>query len=218
MKTRNRGSNFPPGVVSLIRQLAQLEFSAAEIRRRLLDSADISDVPSLSTVQNIARPFRPRDSSGNWDLRDSPADHIPIALRFLAVVIRMTEGRRAHISKREADIAIRFQFALPDISDEKLFNRVYLYNLMLESGADTGLQDAFLALQTSFSSDQFEKDKEGLQLAAAMAVRSGKSFDMELLREMVNKQTPKDEHSALSLKGIDLAEEAINAARKAMNK
>lgn len=207
MKTRNRRSIYPPEVVSRIRTLAQLELPASEIHRQLQASVDRSELPSIRTVQNIARPFRPRDSSGNWDLRDSPADQIPLALRFLALVIRKTEGRRAHISKREADIAIRFQFALPDISDRELFRKVWLYNLMLESGADTGVLDAFLALQTSFSSDQFEKDKEGLQLAAAIAVRSGKSFDMEFLRDMFNKQTP-----------IDQAEEAINAARKAMNK
>ena len=61
------------------------------------------DLPSVRTIQSIARELA-RDDSGAWQLTDSSPSDVPLVLRVLASVIERSEGRIQTLTKREAEL------------------------------------------------------------------------------------------------------------------
>jgi hypothetical protein len=131
-------------IVRTIHELASRSYRPAEIRRRLVDRFGEAATPTDRTVENIAREVTPRDSSGDWSPTDSD-NPMPQLREVLATVIERTEGRKRHLTKREAETTGRLLAFAPDVPPWQAYVLARWYLAEREANAPTEDLDEWLA-------------------------------------------------------------------------
>lgn len=142
-----KGQRTDSDIVREVHQLAPL-YRPAEIHRRLEADArfERAAVPTLRTIENIAREVTPRDASGTWtvDASTDPAE-IAAVLPVLAGIIQWSEGRVARVTNREADWIHRLRSGVPDLPAPEAYRLAREYLRKTESAESTAVLDTWLA-------------------------------------------------------------------------
>ena len=103
-----------------------------------------SKVPSLRTIQRIARQAKPRDQSGDWAIEHSSPEDARTVLSFLAEAIVETDGRVASVTREQADWLVRLRPLGPPTGFGPTLRLVALYQERRSHGRPSDDLDAFL--------------------------------------------------------------------------
>lgn len=140
-----KGTRTDRAICEAIERLALDGFRPAEIHRRLPGLLGTNDVPTLRTVQNIARQVTPRDTSEDWGVATDASEDAAVLLPFLASITERTDGRIRRLTRNEAAMVARLLRAVPDLPAETAFRLARDYLGRMEHGQDAADLDAFLA-------------------------------------------------------------------------
>ena len=143
--SRRKARHWHPDVMSAIQEAVVTGASAAGVLDRLerlqlegrLQSrnGEPLPLPSVRTIQDIARPWK-RDDSGRWQLPDSTAADVRVVLDVLGAAIERSEGRIQSLTKNEARLIPLISKAASDLLppwDLFLLVRFYAYWTARES-------------------------------------------------------------------------------------
>ena len=157
---RRKARHWHPEVMSAIREAVLTGASAAGVLdslEQLQMDGGLQDrtgeplpLPSVRTIQDIARPWK-RDDSGRWQLTDSSPADVRGVLDVLAAVIERSRGRVQSLTKTEAQlIPLMLQATGTQLRpwDAFLLVRFYMY----WRGRESGDQD--LVPWLAFAGDQ----------------------------------------------------------------
>jgi hypothetical protein len=137
----------------------------AQIERWLNDQEKYGDrVPTLRTIQRIAKEVTPRDKTKDWSLADTSSEEAFGVLGALRETIMRTHGTVKWFSQGLADWFVRVQSAGPGLRTHAVFFLATSYLRAQTEGTSTQSLDAFLA---------FAPWGQGCRPAYDEAVRNG---------------------------------------------
>ena len=130
-------------------------YAPAQIHRELAPIAKkhLLAVPSLRTVQRIARRAAPPDPSGPWRLwagEGIARAHPELVAPVLAGVMEATEGRVEVLTNRSADWIATIRIAAPALPPWPCYVLARRYVAFEAGGRDTGQLDQVVALANRF--------------------------------------------------------------------
>jgi hypothetical protein len=129
-----------------VERLTNEHRSPAAIYRELERDERFADrLPTLRTVQNIARDFSPPDPSAAWSLADAEDGEPAAVLPVVAAITQYTEGRVRGVSRREAEWITRIREASPSVEPVTCWRLARLYFGRTERKESTAPLDSLLA-------------------------------------------------------------------------
>jgi len=108
----------------------------------------VTAIPDIRTIQRRVRELEPPDPSGQWSLRDDHTGaNAELVLSALAELRKSSQGRRDHVTRREAEWIARVRRAAPTISALEAYAVARRYIAADVAGAQTDALDGYLAFR-----------------------------------------------------------------------
>lgn len=104
-------------------------------------------VPSLRTIQRMAKELSPPDPSGTWSLATDETGHPGLVLDVLSSVIDGYAGEITTITNKQAEWIVRIRLARPEMPLYQVFLFTRLYVLREAYGEPMRGLDAYLAYE-----------------------------------------------------------------------
>jgi len=102
--------------------------------------------PSLRTVQDIVREFRPPDPSSKWSVAEAEGDEARLVLPVMVQIALRSKQRRLHVTNGEADWIIRVRRAVPELDPWRVYQLARMYMVMQARKQPTDTLDLLLGL------------------------------------------------------------------------
>ncbi len=108
----------------------------------------VAAIPDIRTIQRRFGELEPPDPSGQWSLRDDHTGaNAELVFPVLAELRRSSQGRRGHVTRREAEWLARVRRAAPTISVLEAYAVARRYIAADVAGAQTDALDGYLAFR-----------------------------------------------------------------------
>ena len=147
-RSRKRRRNQDADVIEAIEEMANVEqLSAAKIHVRLEQVFGDRAPKSVRTTQSIVADLRGKDDSEPWALLDAEPATVRLVLDVLAAVVGHTEGRRAHLTRKEVDLIVAVDAAAHDLDPWDKYRLARAYLLRRTRNAATSDLDLMLAFK-----------------------------------------------------------------------
>lgn len=118
-------------------------------------------VPTLRTVQRIAKEFVPSDESGPWTFNEADPDDAALVLPVLAEVIERTKGHRTEMTRAVAEKVARIRRVAPDLHLWVAYSLAVAY--LAKEGTKTDDLDAFLAFAPWRGDENMKRHQHAVQ-------------------------------------------------------
>lgn len=137
-----------PDVIAEIERLAIQEFSSTSIERELHASTKFKRraLPSLRTIQAIAREAAPRDPAEWWSAATAPVDEARVILPILGELLERTGGRYRRVRRRHAHWVAKVLAWAPDIPPATAFALGWAYARAQQADEATDSLDRYISL------------------------------------------------------------------------
>ena len=156
VQRRKRGRYVDKATLDVIEDLAARGLGPTQIKNQLGD-----DAPSLRTIQDIVREKSGPDPSGRWGLNDADPDDAALILPALADIIQETEGRRAYLTRAQAELIGRIRRVAPELNGWAVYRLARLYLFREGRGEPPSDIEGFLA----FAPWRSQKQRDAYQRA-----------------------------------------------------
>lgn len=134
------------GIQDEIDALTAIGRTPAQVHKELRENeAFRARLPSLRTIQRLAKASTPEDPSGQWSVAAASDDELTAVPPVLAAVIEKTEGTRTAITQAEARHISHIAKAAPDLTPWETYFLARLYVKRGEDGDPVDDLDAFVA-------------------------------------------------------------------------
>ena len=131
-----------------IQRLVILEMGPTQIHHELVklqEHGQLSDVPTLRTVQRIVADMTRNRGGDPWDMVEAEPEDVGLLLDTLAAVIDATEGRVKQLTRDDARWVVRLAAARPELTPLDAWKVGRYYQLLRADGQPTDHLDHWLA-------------------------------------------------------------------------
>ena len=162
MRRGKRGRYVAGPVLAKIEEYIDKGWGPTQIYTYLRDNINPPyKAPSLRTIQDIVREKSGPDPSGRWALNDADPDEATLILPALADVIQETEGRRAYLTRAQAELIGRIRRVAPELNGWAVYRLARLYLFREGRGEPPSDIEGFLA----FAPWRSQKQRDAYQRA-----------------------------------------------------
>ena len=117
-----------------------------DLPTQLVETLAGRKVPSLRTLQRLAsRHQHDSETEGRWEITEGEPADLPFLLGLVKMLVRQSGGRRAGLTKPEAEVARAVRRAAPDLDIDLAWAVVEAYVERRRQGQPTDDLDAVLA-------------------------------------------------------------------------